>query len=167
MTIVALSDRFALNDFDCGVPERNAWLRARALPNTRADDTRTYLAVRGEQVVGFHALSLAGIVREHLPAAALRKNTPVQLGAVLLAQLATDVSVRGQGVGRRLVLHAMTVAVTVADLAGSRLFATHPASETLDGYYERFGFTLVPGVSPRLMVMTMATVRRTLAAVAG
>lgn len=55
-------------------------------------------------------------------------------------------------------LHAMQRAVRIADLAGCRLFATHPARPGLATYCERFGFTPLD-VTPALMAMRMIKVR--------
>ena len=161
--IVALAAFHDVQKFDCGEPVRNSWLRHRALSNQRSDDTRTYVAAEGAHVSGFYALTVGSIIRGSLPGP-LRRNAPDPVSCVLLAQLAVDLSCQLQALGRRLVLDAMVRAVQIAELAGCRLFAVHPAREDLVGYYTRFGFETVQ-VSPSLMAMSLQRVRATLEAV--
>jgi predicted N-acetyltransferase YhbS len=164
--ISKLTDFTNLTFFDCGEPARNAWLHARAIANQRSDDSRTYVAAaRDGRLLGFYALTTGAIVRAHLPSA-LRRNAPDPVSCLLLAQLAVDQIVQGQGLGRQLVLHALGQGVLVAEIVGCRLMAVHPARPALAQFYERFGFTSLPS-QPALMAMSLHSVRTTLAAVAG
>lgn len=164
VSITVLTDAYKVEDFDCGEPARNAWLATRAFANQRNDDTRTYVAVTASgTVVGYHAITVGSIVRSYLPGS-LRRNAPDPVSCVLLAQLAVSRQCQKQRLGRDLVLHAMRQAAAVADLAGCRLFAVHPARPDLVGYYERFGFRSVE-TTPPLMAMALQKVRATLAAV--
>ena len=65
-----------------------------------------------------------------------------------------------------MVLHAMRQAVRVADIAGSRLLATHPARPELNRFYGAFGF-VVADAAPTLMVMPIQAVRDLLGGLAG
>ena len=164
IAISILRDGLQVNDFDCGDPVRNSWLQQRAFSNHRRDDTRTYVAsTTSGEVAGFYALTVGSIVRTPLPGP-LRRNVPDPVSCVLLAQVAVSVRRQKRGLGRDLVLHAMGQTVKIAQLAGCRLFAVHPARPDLVGYYANFGFTEV-NVTPPLMAMSLHRVRTTLAAV--
>ncbi len=163
IAIAVLDDGRRVEGFDCGEPARNSWLAARALSNQRSDDTRTYVALKGAEVVGFHALAVGSIVRAALPGALRRAADPV--GCVLLAQIAVASRHQRQGISRALMLHAMAQAARIAEMAGCRLFAAHPARPDLVGFYERFEFVPV-ATSPALMAMPLRKVRTILAAVA-
>jgi predicted N-acetyltransferase YhbS len=162
--VVLLDENCSVSDFDCGEPARNAWLRTRALQNQRSGDTRTYVALRGDEVVGFHALTVGSIVRGVLPGPS-RRNAVDPVSCVLLAQLAVALHAQREGVGRELVLHAMEQAARIAEIAGCRLFAVHPARPDLVGYYERFELVSVATI-PALMAMPLQKVRHILSAVA-
>jgi len=164
VTITILDDSFTLEDFDCGEPNRNAWLCSRALSNQRKDDTRTYVAIQDAAIAGFYALSVSSIVRSNLPGS-MRRNAPDPVSCVLLAQLAVSLRHQGQGLSKELVLHGMRQVVKIADIAGCRLFAVHPANAELLPYYEKFGFSSVPTTTPALMAMSLQKVRATLVAV--
>lgn len=163
LVITSVNGTQAVHEFDCGEPARNTWLVTPALANQQNDDTRTYVAVDGTTVLAFHAITVGSILRASLNAA-MRRNAPDPVGCVLLAQLAVSTACQQQGLGREMVLHAMRQALKIADLAGCRLFATHPASPDLVPYYEQFGFTLVDA-TPTLMAMRMSKVRSILDAV--
>lgn len=162
--IVVLDETHCVEDFDCGEPARNSWLYTRAFSNQRSDDTRTYVALKDAEVVGFYALAVSSIVRSVLPGA-LRRNAVDPVSCILLAQIAVELRYQRQGISRELMLHAMAQAAKIAAMAGCRLFAVHPARFDLVGYYERFGFVSV-ATSPALMAMPLQKVRNILAAVA-
>jgi predicted N-acetyltransferase YhbS len=162
-TITVLNNSLNVEDFDCGDSARNSWLCTRAFANQRSDDTRTYVAIHDAAIVGFYAMTVGSIVRSILPGS-MRRNAPDPISCVLLAQLAVSLHHQGQGLSRELVLHGMRQAVKIADLAGCRLFAVHPARSELVPYYAKFGFSLVE-TTPALMVMSLQKVRATLAAV--
>jgi GNAT superfamily N-acetyltransferase len=164
ISIEVLNDTCRVEGFNCGEPARNSWLCTRAFSNQRTDDTRTYVAVTdGADVAGFYAITVGAIVRDLVPGP-LRRNAPDPVSCILLGQLAVSLQWQGRGLGRDLVLHAMRQAVKVAELAGCRLFAVHPARPALVGYYGRFGFRSVD-TTPPIMLMSLHAVRATLAAV--
>lgn len=164
LTIETLTDAHDISDFDCGDPNRNHWLRVRALSNQRADDSRTYVMLAGAQVVGFYAIAPSSIVGSMLPRG-LRHNAPDPVGCVLLAQMAVAKDRRGQGLGREIMLHAMRTAVRIADLGAGRLFVVHPARLELFGYYAKFEFREI-ATQPAVMAMSMKQVRNLLRLVA-
>jgi predicted N-acetyltransferase YhbS len=161
--IVSLPSDYRVEDFDCGDTARNSWLRTRAFRNQSNDDTRTYLAIQDGVVVGFYALTVGSIIHAGMPGS-IRRNAPDPISCVLLAQLAVGLSHQKQGLSTKLVLHAMRQAVKIAEMAGCRLFAVHPATQELESYYEKYGFVRTD-TTPMVMVITLKKVRATLAAI--
>ena len=161
--IVVLSEEHRVENFDCGDPARNSWLCTRAFSNQRSDDTRTYVALRGNEVVGFHALTVGSILRAAVPGP-LRRNAADPVSYVLLAQLAVVTRHQRQGISGELIRHAMGQAARIAEIVGCRLFAVHPGRSGLVDYYRKFGFVPTETVPP-LMVISMQEVRRILNAV--
>jgi hypothetical protein len=162
--IVPLTAEHCVEDFDCGDPARNAWLRTRAFGNQSSDDTRTYVAIEDGLVVGYYAIAVGSIVHAGMPGS-VRRNAPDPISCVLLAQLAVALPSQKRHKSRNLVLHSMGQAVKVAEIAGCRLFAVHPATPELERYYGNFGFVRTE-TTPMVMVMTLKKVRATLAAIA-
>lgn len=165
LRIQIFDDGHDVSGFDCGEPSRNEWLRDRALRNQRQDNARTYVAITGGPVLAFYAITVSSVLRASVPSS-MRRNAPTPIGCVLLAQLGVTIAAQGHGLGREMVLHAMRQAVRVADIAGSRLLATHPARPELNRFYGAFGF-VVADAAPTLMVMPIQAVRDLLGGLAG
>jgi len=162
LKIFLLTAQHELEAFDCGDPVRNAWLKTRAVANASTDDTRTYVAIESDEIVGFYALTTASILRASLPGA-LRRNAPDPVACLLLAQFAIDKSRQGQGFSRPLMLHAWRQTAKIADLAGCRLLILHPARPELIGYYEKFGFTQIETTPLPIMAISLQKIRALLA----
>lgn len=166
LKVVSISDTHNIEEFDCGDAARSTWLRERALSSSGKDNARTYVvADKDARVFGFYAVTVGSIIRGSLPGS-LRRNAPDPVSCILLAQLGVDLSYQGQGVGRDLVMHAMTQAEKIAEIVGCRLFAVHPDRPDLVPYYKRFEFLEV-ATNPALMAMSMAKVRGILKACQG
>src|SRR5262245_62045201 len=56
---VPLEPRHNLSAFDCDVPALNNYLKKFALDNQRSQAARTYVATRGDDVVGYYTLAAA------------------------------------------------------------------------------------------------------------
>lgn len=164
LQISLLNPSHDIETFDCGDPARNSWLQNRALSSQASDDSRTYIVASADaHVIGYYAITTGSIIRASLPGG-LRRNAPDPVSCLLLAQLAVATSHQGQGLSITLVLHAMSQAVKVAEIAGCRLFAVHPATPALTAYYRKFGFIEIETAPRPLMAMSMQKARATLAA---
>jgi predicted N-acetyltransferase YhbS len=86
--------------------------------------------------------------------------------AYLLARLALDLSLQGQGLGGELLVDALGRIVAAADVAGGRLIVVDAIDEAAAAFYARHDFRSVRGaaasVSPRRMAMKIATARSAL-----
>jgi hypothetical protein len=106
-TIAALQADHDISAFACGVPALDNWLRTRAMRNQVMGDSRTFVLVEQQRVIGYYALSTASAARAGLPGA-LRRNAPDPVPLLLLGQLAIDVTQHGKGLGRPPVFAAWT-----------------------------------------------------------
>ena len=79
-----------LSAFDCGVPALNAFLTKFALPNLRSQSARTYVATRGESVVGYYTLAAGSARREETPARVAKGLAAHPVPVILLARLAVE-----------------------------------------------------------------------------
>lgn len=151
-SIEALRADHDLTSFTCGVSALDGWLRDRAWRNQTTGDSRTFIMTMQGRPAGYYALSTASAARVGLPGA-LRRNAPDPVPLLLLGQLAVDVTQQGKGLGRRLLGDACLRSLDVLRRAGFRALATHPIDEAAAQFYARFGFVVVPGASPSLMVL--------------
>src|SRR5438552_1916338 len=85
--------------FDCDVPALNNYLRKFALENQRSQSARTYVATRGQRVVGYYTLVAASARREESPARVAKGLATHPVPVILLARLAVDAQEKGRGLG--------------------------------------------------------------------
>jgi GNAT superfamily N-acetyltransferase len=70
---------------------------------------------------------------------------------VLLARIALDRSLQGQGLGGELLVDALSRAVQASDVAAARLVVVDAIDEAAAAFYEHHGFVAVPGNRQRLV----------------
>jgi predicted N-acetyltransferase YhbS len=98
-SLVPLEARHDVSAFDCGVPALNTFLKKLALQNQRSQAARTYVATRGETVVGYYTLAAASVRREESPARVAKGLAAHPVPVILLARLAVDAAEKGKGPG--------------------------------------------------------------------
>jgi len=131
----------SLDAFDSGTEELDAWLRRFAAMADVAGAARTYVLADGDQVLGYYALTPGSVTRGELPERHAQGMPAHPIGVILLARLAVDRSVQGQGYGRALLADAAIRTLQAADLVGARAMLVHARDEQAASFYERHGFT--------------------------
>jgi GNAT superfamily N-acetyltransferase len=135
-----------LDGFESGVGSLDLWLGRHARAAAGAGSARTFVVTDTQQdrVVGYHALAVASIGHAEAIRRA-RKGMPRNpIPAMLLARLAVDRSVQGEGIGAFLLQDAMRRAVAVAEQAGMRLLLVHAINDEARSFYRHFGFEPSP-----------------------
>jgi predicted N-acetyltransferase YhbS len=130
--------------FDCGKEALNRYLVRHAWQNQRAGASQTYIALDGEQIVGFYTLAVGQVTFDDA-ADRLRKGLaryPVPV--MLLARLAVSSNRQGQRLGGGLLKDAMLRTLQAADIAGIRAFVVHAKDEEARAFYERYDFLPSP-----------------------
>jgi predicted N-acetyltransferase YhbS len=158
---VPLDATHDVSAFDCGVPALNNYLRKFALQNQRGQSARTYVATRGECVVGYYTLAAASARREETPARVAKGLAAHPVPVILLARLAVDSGEKGKGLGAGLLKDALLRAVQAADIVGCRAVMVHAKDEGARRFYERFGFEPSPADPLRLFLL-MKDIKATL-----
>jgi predicted N-acetyltransferase YhbS len=133
--------------FDCGTKALNRYLTRFAWQNQRADSSQTYLALIGEQVVGYYTLTV-GEVRYAVAPERLAKGLPrYPVPVMILARLAVERSFQGQRLGQGLLLDALRRTLQAAEVAGIRAVLVHAKDDSARAFYENFGFEPFPADS--------------------
>ena len=140
-----------------------AYLRRFALRHAESDLlSRTYLATDGEEgaerIAGYFSLATVSVERAsvgEIPALSRLPRFPIP--GVLLARLAVDERVQGQGLGRYLFEEApgLALELAVSGPVAFRLFVTDAISEDAVRFYERFGLARLSHRLPARMVLDM------------
>jgi GNAT superfamily N-acetyltransferase len=143
-----------LDGFACGRPSLGQWLTRHALPAAAAGSARTYVVVDNQQhrVVGYHALTAAGLEREQATPRVIKGMPRYPVPVVLLARLAVDLSVAGRGLGAWLLRDAMLRTLTAAETIGVRAMLVH-ALDDARRFYLKHGLEPSPTDPMHLIIL--------------
>lgn len=144
LRIEKLARGHTIEGFDCGKEALNRFLIRYAWQNQQADASQTYLALDGDQVVGFYTLAVGQVAfddaADRLKKGLARHPVPV----MLLARLAVSIDQQGRKLGAGLLKDAMMRTLQAADIAGIRAFVVHAKDEDARAFYERYDFLPSP-----------------------
>ena len=133
-----------LNDFECGEPSLDEWLKRRAMSNQQNGASRTFVVVDEEnRVRGFYAMA-AGAVSHLQATSSVRRNMPDPIPVMVLGRLAVDCRAQGIKVGASLLQDAVKRAIAVSQNTGVRALLVHALHEQAKQFYEHYGFQQSP-----------------------
>ena len=139
--------------FDCGQEALNRFLIRFAFQNQQAEASQTYVAVAGDEVIGFCTLVVAHVEYDDAPQRLGKGLAKHAIPLMLLARLAVATGWQGQGLGSGLLKDAMLRTLRAADIAGIRAMAVHAKDDDARAFYERYGFVAAPTDSYHLFVL--------------
>ncbi len=148
-----------LSGFDCANSTLNDWLRKFAWTNQQADSAKTYVALDGNRVVGYYALTTGSVHRHESPQRIAKGLANHPIGVVLLARLAVDRTQQGKGVGKALLFDALSRIEEAADIVGVRAVLVHAIDEAARRFYLHFEFEESP-VDPYQLLLLLKDLRR-------
>lgn len=119
------------------------------------------LSVETQEIAGFYTLTATSVALDALAPEITRKlpRYPV-VPAALLGRLAVSQNVQGKGLGAALLADAL-LRTARADL-GVFALLVDAKDEAAQRFYEKHGFTLLPGEDRRRLVLPIATALRAL-----
>lgn len=94
-----------LEEFDCGEPALNDWLKQRALKN-ESRFSRTYVVCDDNRVVGYFCISAGAVERSAVPGR-LRRNAPDSIPVSVIGRLAVSAAYAGRGLGADILSDAL------------------------------------------------------------
>ena len=144
-------------EFSCGQASLDDWLRAQALRAQTSGTARTYVWTRPEDdvVTAYFAIAPT-LVRRGEVSRSMSGGVEV-VPAYLLARLALDQSLHGQGLGSQLLIDALQVIVAAAETAAGRLILVDAIDDAAHAFSRHHDF--VPIAGGRRMAMKVATAR--------
>ena len=156
-----LGKRHRLDQFQCGEPALDEWLKRHAHAAQASDSARVFVTTLedGETVVGYYALAAAQVAPEDATARALKGQPRARpVPAILLARLAVDSEHQGAGLGRSLLQDVLLRCVDAADAIGARILLVHAKHEAARAWYMQYDFEESP-TDPLHLMMLMKDVR--------
>lgn len=167
LRIVKLGAEHRLDGFASRRPTLDDWLKRHALQAQRVDASVTYVSLSppGDVVAGYVSLATGSIVPDDMNER-IRKGMArgLPIPTLLLARLAVGAAFERQGVGGSLLLHAMRVAVAVADRVGVRSLVVNPIDDEAAAFYANYDFERLDGISPPMMCLLAKDIRKLVAA---
>jgi len=152
-----LTEEMAVRGFRCGVEKLDDWLKNSALNAKRRGIAVTEVWVDPEtnRVVAYYSISPTCIGSKGLPHSATSGLNAIP--SYLLARLALDTSLHGQGLGTTLLTQAIGKILRAAREGGGRLIVVDPIDDKAASFYAHFGFQPVGG--SRRLYMKVSTAR--------
>lgn len=147
-------------DFRCGQPVLDAWLQAHALRAQNSNTARTYVWTlpSDTEVQAYYAIAPTQVRRGDVTRS-MASGVEV-VPAYLLARLALNESLHGQGLGSELLIDALQVLVAASETAAGRLIIVDAIDDTAEAFYRHHDFTPIAGT--RRLAMKVATARAAL-----
>ena len=145
-----LNESHVLDQFECGEPALDDWLRRRALANQASGASRTFVTCSGARVVGYYALAAGGITSNEAPGR-VRRNMPDPIPVMVLGRLAVDRREQGKGLGALLLRDAVARTRRLAGEMGMAGILVHAISVEAKRFYQHWGFVESP-LNPMTLV---------------
>ncbi len=134
----ALESHHILEEFACGEPSLDNWLKKNARKNQMVA-SQTFVAAVDGRVVGYYCLA-AGSILHSDASGALKRNMPNPIPVIILGRLTVDNAYQGQNIARGLLQDALLRANTIQQNMGARAVIVHALNKTAQGFYKKFGF---------------------------
>jgi GNAT superfamily N-acetyltransferase len=147
----ALDEAHDVDDFSCGEPTLDAWLKRRARANQVSGASRTFVVRRGARVVGYYALAAGAIASSEAPGR-LRRNMPDPIPVFILGRLAVDRGEQGNQLGSLLLRDAALRTLKAAEFGGIAGLLAHAISGPAQRFYLNHGFVSSPSNPMTLIV---------------
>ena len=146
-----------LDGFGCGVEALDRWLIDHAAHAQSMRTAQTFVWHAGDnRVAAYFSLAAHLVVRAEVPNK-VGRGSPASIPAVLLARLALDVSLHGDGLGGELLWDALTRSRAASDIAAARLVVVDAISPRAAAFYQHHGFAPIPG-NPYRLVQRMSDI---------
>jgi GNAT superfamily N-acetyltransferase len=145
-----LGEAHDLSGFDSGQPVLDNWLRgfARHAQANRTGRTFVWRAADGV-VVAYFTLAAHEVVKGELPGR-IGRGGPDRVPAALLARLALDRRLQGQGLGARLLVDALGRIIEASRRVAVRVVVVDAIDDRAAAFYRQFGFVSIPDHPHRL-----------------
>jgi len=136
------------SNFDCGDADMNRFLARYARQSHEQNATKTYCAIetaRPERILGFYSIAPSAVAHAAVPARMTKGLARHDVAGFLLARIATDRSVAGQGLGGQLLVAAARRCLRLVAEGGGILLIIDAKSERAADWYASFGAERLQG----------------------
>jgi GNAT superfamily N-acetyltransferase len=158
-----LEDGHALEGFDCGKESLNTWLvkHARRADCSGVGHVYVWAPLGEPKVCAYFAVCPTEVVRKDDGVSGSMAGGYSRISGYLIARLAIDAALHGQGYGEQLLLDALSKAVAASEIGGGRLIVVDAIDDDAQSFYEHYHFVPVRNRERRL-VMKVSTAAKAL-----
>ena len=140
--------------FSCGAASLDDFLKDHAIASHHGGAAKTYVSTDSDgPVVGYYSIAVGSVLHAdatpRMTSGLSRNPVPV----AILARLAVADHAQGRGLGSGLLKDALLRLLGVADSIGIRSVVVHAKDETAKLFYQKYGFTVMPGNPLHLHLM--------------
>lgn len=149
-------DKHIRNDFDCGEPALNNYLKTISGQHDKKDLSRTFVLTSEQnpsQIKGYYSLALCTVELNDLPEKAANKYpSGTILHCALIGRLAVSKSVQRQGFGSILLIDAIKKAIQSSELIPTPMIIVDAKNDIAKKLYKEIGFEEFAREKSRLMM---------------
>lgn len=140
--ISPLDSSFDKSHFDCGNPQLNEFLKKYASQNVKKGYSLTFVATKPESkvIVGYYSASASSIEFANLPDSLKQRLPKYPAPVMLIGQLAVDKTLQGEGLGKILLMQALSRAVGVSSEMAIFAVRVDAIDEKSKAFYLKYGF---------------------------
>ena len=149
-----LDKSFDRSGFDCGKPQLNNYLKRYAWQNQQKRYSMTFIATveNSKEIAGFYCTSASSIEFANIPDSLNRKLPKYPAPVMLIGQLAVDRKMQGKGLGKVLLMHALSNAVRISAEMGIFAVRVDTIDESAKRFYLKYGFVSLKDVESSLIL---------------
>jgi GNAT superfamily N-acetyltransferase len=142
-----------VDDFSCGRPELDTYLKRFALLNQKSGSAATYVLKHGKTVIGYYSLAVGSVEHRTATPRLAKGLARHPIPVMLLARLAVSSKFQGQGAGQILLRDALIRTVQAGEIAGIRALLVHAKDDEARNWYMAQGFYPSPTDPLHLFVL--------------
>lgn len=138
-----LDKKHSKNDFACGIPELDRFLKEQASQHMKKRITTTYVLTEDSDLVikGYYSLSSYSVNINNLPKS-ITKQFPKypMVPATMLGRLAVATECQGFGIGEYLLVSALKTSYEISQHQGSLCVCVDAINQSAVNFYKKYGF---------------------------
>ena len=163
LRVEPLSEEHDREGFHCGVPELDSYIRQQSGQDLRRHLATTFILTEdGRQIAGYYTLSAHTLYASDLPSEVGRKLPKFPIPVTLLGRMAVSEALRGQGLGKLLLMDALERAWLSSKQIASWAVVID-AKEGAREFYLRYEFKPLPA-NPTRLFLAMASIEEMMTA---
>ncbi|CDH06976.1 conserved hypothetical protein [Xenorhabdus bovienii str. oregonense] len=148
------------NNFDCGEPALNNYLKAVSGQHDKKDLSRTFVLTSSQnesQIKGYYSLALCTVELDEIPEK-ISKKYPSSLYCALIGRLAINKLFQRQGLGEILLIDAIRKSIESSESIPTPMIIVDAKHDIAKKFYINMGFQEFPKMKFRLFMPMNAAV---------